>query len=95
METLIYCLAYLNLWSSALVLVVLFASVPYAIGRASGRRAARREMVDASTRDAVGFELWLASEKVARSSASIRSLARGIRHARLRWLSHRAVQSVP
>jgi len=60
----IYCVQAVALLGSGLALFVLLAAVPYSVGRLSGRREYRKQMIASALEKSLEFELWVASEKL-------------------------------
>lgn len=77
METLMLLSQVGSLLSSVAALVLVLGALPYAIGRAVGRRAERRALLELSVEDKPKFQLWLASGQIKTIKSMNAALAGG------------------
>lgn len=74
MEILILSIQYASLTASLTVLCLVLVALPFAVGRAVGKREAADIMVDRAMSDDVAFQVWLTGRKIEKSRKSIAAL---------------------
>lgn len=74
MEILILAIQYASLTACLTVLCLILVALPFAVGRALGKREAADIMVDRAMSDELAFQVWLTGQKIEKSRKSIEAL---------------------